>query len=101
MSRSGLIALLLLPVVAGPATAARTTELAMPTQQPDGTPQRPVMRLRRWASTFSMRGSTRKAAAKRPGPGRSIPAITDDACQLARREARCGLRLRLATSAGI
>jgi hypothetical protein len=42
MSRSGLIALLLLPVVAGPATAARTTELAIPTQQPDGTPQRPV-----------------------------------------------------------
>jgi hypothetical protein len=42
MSRSGLIALLLLPIVAGPATAATTMELAVPTQQPDGTPQRPV-----------------------------------------------------------
>lgn len=42
MRRSGLIALLLLPVVAGPATAATTMELAVPTQQPDGTPQRPV-----------------------------------------------------------
>jgi hypothetical protein len=42
MSRSGLIALLLLPIVAGPATAATTMELAVPTQQPDGSPQRPV-----------------------------------------------------------
>lgn len=42
MSCSGLIALLLMPIVGAPATAATTMELAVPTQQPDGTPQRPV-----------------------------------------------------------
>jgi hypothetical protein len=42
MFRPGLIALLLLPVVAAPASASRIMELALPTQLPDGSPQRPV-----------------------------------------------------------
>jgi hypothetical protein len=42
MFRPGLIALLLLPVVASPASASRIMDLALPTQLPDGSPQRPV-----------------------------------------------------------
>lgn len=42
MSRSGLIALLALPLIMTPAAASRTIDLDLPTQQPDGVPQRPV-----------------------------------------------------------
>lgn len=42
MFRPGLIALLLLPVVATPASASLIMDIAVPTQLPDGSPQRPV-----------------------------------------------------------
>ena len=42
MFRSGLIALLLLPLNITPAAASRTVDLALPSQQPEGAPQRPV-----------------------------------------------------------
>lgn len=42
MMRPALIALLLLPLAAGPATAQRIVQLALPSQQPDAPPPRPV-----------------------------------------------------------
>jgi hypothetical protein len=42
MSRSRLIALMVFSLVAGPASAKTTMELAVPKPQPGGTPQRPV-----------------------------------------------------------
>lgn len=42
MFRSRLIALLALPLIVTPAAASRTIDLALPTQQPEGVPQRPV-----------------------------------------------------------
>ncbi len=42
MFRSGFIVLLSLPLIMTPAAASRTFGLALPTQQPDGMPQRPV-----------------------------------------------------------
>jgi hypothetical protein len=42
VKRSGLLALLLLPFIAAPVTAADTVQLALPSQQPDGPPPTPV-----------------------------------------------------------
>lgn len=42
MRRRGLLALLLLPLVSAPALAQRTIGLALPTQEPDAPPLRPV-----------------------------------------------------------
>jgi len=42
MLRAGLIALLLLPLNMTPAAASRTVDLALPSQQPEDAPQRPV-----------------------------------------------------------
>lgn len=42
MGRSGLIALLVMWALGSHATAATTMQLAVPSQQPDGPPPRPV-----------------------------------------------------------
>jgi hypothetical protein len=42
MRRTGLIALMLLSLAPAPAMAARIIQLALPTQQPEGPPPRPV-----------------------------------------------------------
>lgn len=42
MKRPVLIALLVLPLASAPALAERIVQLALPTQQPEGPPQRPV-----------------------------------------------------------
>ena len=103
MSRSRLIALMVISLVAGPASANTTMEPAAPTLQPDGTLQRPVSEPDTpppWVSTFSIRHSTASAATRKLGRGPSIPAIADVRRQ-ARRGPRSALRLWVARSCGI
>ncbi|MEI9901721.1 MAG: hypothetical protein WDN31_18275 [Hyphomicrobium sp.] len=42
MTRPALLALLMLPLAAAPAPVGRIVQLALPTQQPEGPPPRPV-----------------------------------------------------------